>query len=67
MINEGDYENEVEETIDPEWNEEDDESKALRKEFSLDYMIRAIKFYDEIGMSQYQHGIGVLVLVLVLA
>ncbi|CAF1365076.1 unnamed protein product [Adineta ricciae] len=50
LINEGDYENEVEETIDSEWSEvEDDEDKALCKEFSLDYMTRAVNFYDEIN------------------
>ena len=47
FINEGDYENEVEETSGSEWNEEDDEDKILRKTFSLEYMTRAVNFYDE--------------------
>ena len=50
LINEGDYENGVEDTINPEWSEEeDDEDKALRKEFSLHYMTRAVNFYDGIN------------------
>jgi hypothetical protein len=50
LINEGDDEIEVEEMIDPEWTEkEDEEDKELRKEFSFDYMKRAVNFYDEIN------------------
>ncbi|CAF1673171.1 unnamed protein product, partial [Adineta ricciae] len=37
-----------EETWDPDWNH-DDEDKELCKQFSLDYMTKAINFYDEIN------------------
>ncbi|CAF1039117.1 unnamed protein product [Didymodactylos carnosus] len=37
-------------TWDPNWNNEDeDEETALCKQFSLDYMARAVKFYNEIN------------------
>lgn len=35
---------------DPDWKEEDDDDdKALNEQFSLDYMARAVAFYDEVN------------------
>jgi len=50
LINDMEYEDETERLSDPDWiDEEPDEDKALCKEFSLDYMTRAVNFYDEIN------------------
>jgi hypothetical protein len=52
LINDVGCEDTAEQTWDPNWNDEDedeDEEKALCKQFSLDYMAKAIKFYDEIN------------------
>ena len=41
---------EVEEAVDTEWNVEgEDEEEALCRNFSFDYMARAVSFYDEIN------------------
>jgi hypothetical protein len=52
LINDVEYDDADEGTGDPNWNDEDEdehEEKALYKQFSLDYMARAVKFYDEIN------------------
>ncbi|CAF4610224.1 unnamed protein product, partial [Didymodactylos carnosus] len=52
LINDVECEDTDEGTWDPNWNDEDedeDEETALCKQFSLDYMARAVKFYDEIN------------------
>jgi hypothetical protein len=50
LINEMEYENDVEEMFDPDWSgEEGDEEKTLDEQFSLDYMTRAVNFYDEVN------------------
>ncbi|CAF1313777.1 unnamed protein product [Didymodactylos carnosus] len=54
LINDVDYEDTAEETLDPNWNDEGEENdeheeKALCKQFSLDYMIKAVSYYDEIN------------------
>ena len=50
LINGVEYENEVEKTFDSEWSgEEEGEDKAIYKEFSLEYMTRAVNSYDEVN------------------
>jgi DNA-binding ferritin-like protein (Dps family) len=50
LIDEMKHENEVEEALNPEWSDEgEDEDKAFCKEFSLEYMTRAVNFYDEVN------------------
>jgi hypothetical protein len=54
IVNDVDDESSAEETSDPNWNEEgeesdEDEEKALRKQFSIEYMIKAVNYYDEIN------------------
>lgn len=51
LINDVECENEDEGALDPDWNgdEEDEDEKALCREFSLDYMTKAVNFYDEIN------------------
>lgn len=54
LVNDVDYEDTAEETSDPNWNDEgehddEDEEKALCKQFSLDYMTKAVNYYDEIN------------------
>ena len=50
LINDVEYEDTAEETWDPNCNDEDeDEERALCRQFSLDYMIKAVNFYDEIN------------------
>lgn len=54
MVNDVDDEGSAEETSDPNWNDESeeedgDEEKALRKQFSIEYMIKAVNYYDEIN------------------
>ncbi|CAF1651158.1 unnamed protein product [Adineta ricciae] len=50
LINDVDYKDRAEETCDPDWNDEDeDDERVLCKQFSFDYMTRAVNFYDEIN------------------
>ncbi|CAF1093748.1 unnamed protein product, partial [Didymodactylos carnosus] len=52
LINDVECEDTDEGTWDPNWNDEDedeDEEAALCRQFSLDYMARTDKFYDEIN------------------
>jgi hypothetical protein len=54
LIDDAECEDADDETSDPNWNdpdedEDEDEEKTLRKQFSLEYMAKAIKFYDEIN------------------
>jgi hypothetical protein len=50
LINDVDYKDTAEETGDPDWNDEDEDyEKVLFKQFSLDYVARAVNFYDEIS------------------
>ena len=52
LINDVEREDTTEETWDPSWNDEEedeDDEKALCKQFSLDYMTKAVEFYDEIN------------------
>ena len=50
LINDVEYEDTTEETWDPDWNDKDeDDERALCKQFSLDYMTKAVNFYDEIN------------------
>ena len=54
LIDDVEREDTTEETSDPNWNDEDgdedeDEETTLCKQFSLDYMGKAVEFYDEIN------------------
>ena len=50
VLNDVDDEDTIQETWDPSWNEDDeDDEDTLCKQFSLDYMARAVNFYDEIN------------------
>ena len=52
LIDDVEREDTAEEASDPDWNDEhadEDEEKASCKRFSLDYMAKAVKFYDEIN------------------
>ena len=50
LIHDVEDEDTVEETWDREWNTEDeDEESVLCKQFSLDYMTKAVNFYDEVN------------------
>ena len=56
LIDDVEREDTAEETSDLNWNDEngdenedEDEEKALCKQFSLDYMAKAVEFYDEIN------------------
>ena len=50
LINDVEFEDTAEETWDPDWNDKDeDDERALCKQFSLDYMTKAVNFYDEIN------------------
>ncbi|CAF1461217.1 unnamed protein product [Adineta ricciae] len=52
LIDDVECEDTAEEASDPNWNDENEdenEEKALCKRFSLDYMTKAVEFYDEIN------------------
>lgn len=52
FIDDAEREDISEETSDPNWKDEDedeDEDKVLCQRFSLDYMAKAVEFYDEIN------------------
>ena len=54
FIDDAEHEDISEETSDPNWKDEDedeneDEDKVLCQRFSLDYMTKAVEFYDEIN------------------
>ncbi|CAF1602382.1 unnamed protein product, partial [Didymodactylos carnosus] len=50
LFNDAGDEDTTQETWDPSWNEDDeDDDKALCKQFSLDSMTTAVNFYDEIN------------------
>ena len=50
LIDDVEYEDTTKETWDPNWNnEDDDEERALCKQFSPDYMTKADNFYNEMN------------------
>jgi hypothetical protein len=50
LINDVECKDAAEETWNPNWNDEDeDEERALCRQLSLDYMTKAVNFYDEIN------------------